>query len=339
MGDRRLTAAALAALLIASGAGVGAPAAAQPPPIIDMHLHALKAGDQGPPPQAICAPYATWPVRDQKLSPEQFAGSFFKQAHCPRPLWSPLTDEALRTRTLQVLRERNITAIASGEAEVVAAWMKAEPGRIIPALYVGEPLPTIDSLRALHAAGRLKVLGEIGVQYLGIAPDDPRLEPYWTLAEELDIPVAIHVGPGPPGVSYMPGAGGYRAALSNPLRLEDVLVRHPKLRLYVMHAGWPMADEMIALLYAHPHVYVDTGVIDFVLPRAEFHRYLRRIVDAGLGERVMFGSDNMLWPETIVAGIEAINSADFLTAKQKRDILHDNAARFLRLETHRPKGP
>ena len=31
----------------------------------------------------------------------------------------------------------------------------------------------------------------------------------------------------------------------------------------------------------HPQVYVDVAVIDFVLPRVEFHRYLQRIVEAG----------------------------------------------------------
>lgn len=45
----------------------------------------------------------------------------------------------------------------------------------------------------------------------------------------------------------------------------------------------------------------------------------------------MFGSDQMQWPETIALAIEAINTADFLTAEQKRDILYNNAARFLRL--------
>ncbi len=39
-------------------------------------------------------------------------------------------------------------------------------------------------------------------QLLGIAPGDPRLEPYWQLAEEFDVPVGIHLGPGPPGAAY-----------------------------------------------------------------------------------------------------------------------------------------
>ena len=45
----------------------------------------------------------------------------------------------------------------------------------------------------------------------------------------------------------------------------------------------------------------------------------------------MFGSDNMVWPDAIEKGIETINKAEFLTTIQKRDILFNNAARFLRL--------
>jgi hypothetical protein len=37
----------------------------------------------------------------------------------------------------------------------------------------------------------------------------------------------------------------------------------------------------------------------------------------------MYGSDQMLWPEAITRGIDAINSAPFLTAAQKRDIQYN----------------
>jgi uncharacterized protein len=46
-----------------------------------------------------------------------------------------------------------------------------------------------------------------------------------------------------------------------------------------MHAGWPMLDRMLALLYSHPQVYVDLGVIGYAVPRKEFHR--RRAGAAG----------------------------------------------------------
>jgi uncharacterized protein len=75
--------------------------------------------------------------------------------------------------------------------------------------------------------------------------------------------------PGPPGAALI-GTPKIRPALGNPLLFEDVLFRHPNLRLYVMHAGWPFLNEMIALLYAYPSVYVDVGVIDWTQPRHEF---------------------------------------------------------------------
>ena len=45
----------------------------------------------------------------------------------------------------------------------------------------------------------------------------------------------------------------------------------------------------------------------------------------------MFGSDAMVWPRTVEVAIESVETADFLTPEQKRDVLYNNAARFLRL--------
>ena len=69
-----------------------------------------------------------------------------------------------------------------------------------------------------------------------------------------------------------------------------------------------------------------------MIPRTAFYDYLKALVRAGLGKRLMFGSDQMVWPEKIDAAVEAIEQAPFLTEEQKRDIFYNNAARFLRLE-------
>lgn len=98
-----------------------------------------------------------------------------------------------------------------------------------------------------------------------------------------------------------------------------------------MHAGWPYLEDMKALMYAHPQVYVDVAVIDWALPKAEFHSFLKGLFDAGFGKRIMFGSDQMEWPQTIDDAIDNINSADFLSMQQKEDIFYDNAATFLGL--------
>ena len=69
-----------------------------------------------------------------------------------------------------------------------------------------------------------------------------------------------------------------------------------------------------------------------MIPRSAFYDHLEALVRAGLEKRLMFGSDQMRWPQKIAEGIEAIRQAPFLTDGQKRDILFNNAARLLRLD-------
>jgi len=237
--------------------------------------------------------------------------------------------------TLAAFQRLNVVkAVVSGDHEAELGWKQVASDRIITGYSIGDPTQVdLALLRRECAAGRVQVIGEVGAQYEGIAPNDPRLEPLYALAEELDVPIALHMHPGPPGAPYAPfGMTKMRAANGHPLLLEEVLVRHPKLRLYVMHAGWPFLDEMKALLYSHPQVYVDVGAIGWSQPRPEFYRFLRGLVEAGYARRILFGSDQMAWPDRIEKTVEAIEQADFLTAQQKDDIFYNNAARFLRLE-------
>lgn len=301
-------------------------------PIIDMHVHALSAAAQGPPPLGLCPldPMPSW--NQQSPYPDVFL-QLFKKPPCADPIWSPLTDAEVIAQTIAVMQRLNVIGVLSGTPARVDAWMAAGPGRFIPGLALqiaSADAPTLSVVRERHAQGKLGALAEVTNQYAGMLPDDPRMEPYWQLAETLDVPVGYHVGPGPPGVIYL-GANGYRARLHSALVLEEVLVRHPQLRLYVMHAGYPMLDDMLTVLYAHPQVHVEVGVIAYTQPRAAFYRYLRGLVEGGFANRVMFGSDQMVWPAMIERAIAVINEAPFLSAAQKRDILYNNAARFLRL--------
>lgn len=269
----------------------------QKQPIIDMHLHALKVG---PP-----------------LPAEEPLSGFM----------APETTEELNKETLTVLERNNVVlALLSGP------MMDTYKGNGIKILrgcrFTG--VESIDVLRKKLTANKCEALAEFAPQYSGMRPDHPDLESYFVLAEELDLPVGIHMGLGPPGAAYM-GMTEYRMIDSNPLYLEEVLIRHPNMRLYVMHAGWPFLDEIIGLLHAHPQVYIDVAVINWALPQKEFYHYLQRLVEAGYGERIMYGSDQMIWPKAINKSIEAIKSAPFLSEEQKRDILYNNAARFLRL--------
>lgn len=299
--------------------------------IIDMHLHAMAATDQGPPPLGVCPGEMAGAAHDPA---KPWGAAFMERAKtplCDDPIWSAETDEALRDQSLAELERLNVVGILSGPRERVAEWKALSPERIIAGHALGfmRDRQTADDIGAYFDQGGFEVLAEVTSQYAGIAADDERLDDYWRIAAEKDIPVGIHIGVGPPGAPYLYPA--YRARLHSPLALEEILVRHPTLRVYVMHAGWPMLDDVKAMLYAHPQLYVGTGVLQMALTRAEYYGFLENLVNAGFIERIMFGSDQMVWSGLIEEGIDAINDAPFLTTKQKAMILHDNAARFLRL--------
>ena len=320
---------------------IAGPAAAASGPIIDMHLHAYPLDV---PPGAPACPGdqdIVIPTVDprEKLDLAQLGA-------CAKPLFAAKSDDDLRDASLAELRKHGVRlAMTEGSPERVAEWKKKAPDLILSGVGFAKPRGdlSIEEMRKLHAAGQLEVFGEVYIQYRGHAPDDPKYAPYFALAEELDIPVGLHLGEGPPATARFPGYDDYRVAMGSPLLLEPVLKKYPKLRIYVMHYGSPLVDEMIAMMYAYPNLYVDVSCNDWAFPRAQFHDALKRMVDAGFGKRVMFGSDQMYWPGAIGEAISAIEEAPFLTDAQKRDILYDNAARFLRLspETvaahHRPR--
>ena len=233
-------------------------------------------------------------------------------------------------QTLSMMDRYNIVlGIASGDLETVEQLRKSAPERIWTGPSFAIPGYDIEKLRALYKSGQLRILGEVVAQYQGLSPSDPVLDPYFSLAESLDIPACIHTGMSFPGITL--SNPKFRVSVGNPLLLEELLNRHPKLRVWIAHMGFPFLDETIGILNVYPQVYVDTSAIDWLWTREGFYSYLKELIKSGFEKRIMFGSDQMTWPDAIGMAVEAIERANFLTEEQKRDILYNNAARFLRL--------
>lgn len=277
-------------------------------PIIDVHLHT------DPPASAMGLPN---PVTGAPAA--QSAG------------------ELLQATLRECERYNVVRAVLNGWPGTLESWLQAAPERFVAAPMIlkdrATPEITPQEFRRQVERGEAAVLGEVIAQYVGLRPDAEVLDPYWTLAEELDIPVMIHMGTSFPGTAYA-GYPAFRLSLGNPMLLEEVLVRHPKLRVWVAHGGAPWIDEIFALMQQYPQLHVDVSTISWVggvHGRPAFHAFLQQAINRGFGKRILFGSDQMAWPDAIGLAIEGVDSAEFLTAEQKHDIFFGNAARFLRL--------
>jgi predicted TIM-barrel fold metal-dependent hydrolase len=296
-------------------------------PIIDVHVHAMKVNP------AFAADLCPWFLSNMPgANPNSPAPPLFN-TDCALPLKAAKSDKEFQDSLIATMNRLNMTIIASGDAGIIRNWQKAAaPGRVIPSLSISssEEMSVVAFTDSL-SKGFYKVMGEVAPQYQGISPSDKSLDGYFAAAEKLNIPVGIHMGTGGNGNININNPK-YRASLGNPFLLEDMLARHPKLQVWVMHAGYPMMDEMLALMGANAYVYVDIAGMIWSYPLEEVNNYIKRLVQAGFGKRIMYGTDLMVWPKLLETSIGVIENASYLSSDQKRDILFNNAVRFFQLD-------
>lgn len=273
-------------------------------PIIDMHLH-------------------SYDEANYFVAPDEYGQM------------APPTVEAHFKLTYEIMRRHQIVlGVISNSASSEEAWLqKDEDKRFLRGFgSFGQEKWTPESFERQVKDGSINVFGEIGAYYDGLTLADPFYDPYLKICEEYGVPVALHTGGGPPETTYR-GAPKARLLLGNPLLIEDVLVKYPKLKIYLMHSGAKYYQEALRLMMSYPQVYSDLGVILWVHPMPKYfgREFLMRAKEFGMLDRVMFGSDQMVWPHGIEASLRQLESFDFLTRDEKRNILYNNAARFLGL--------
>jgi uncharacterized protein len=248
---------------------------------------------------------------------------------------SPTNPEEHMTRSIAIMKQRNVVlGIVSGSALAdVEAWDAAAPDRIMKGISVDDPTRFMapQDLDRLFREKRLDAFGEVAAQYEGYSPSDPAFDAYWAVAEKHGVPVGIHTGGAPPGTPYT-CCPKFRLALGDPLLLEDLLVKYPKLKVYVMHAGGFFPQSALMLMTMYQHVYVDISTLTWTPIAGDLlEPFLIEAKRRRLLDRVMFGSDQMRWPEAIALAIDRVNRLSFLTVEEKADIFYDNAAKFLGL--------
>jgi predicted TIM-barrel fold metal-dependent hydrolase len=238
--------------------------------------------------------------------------------------------------TLAAMRQAGVRmGVVSGSNDAVQRWRQEHPDRFLagyrPDLSQEDQTGAVEVFAREAGQGKWHTLGELALPYASRPLNDPSLFPYYEVCQRLGLPVAFHCGlDGPnPQKLFSPA---FRVELGDPLLLQDVFTAFPDLKVIIMHLGWPFFDHALYMLYAYPTAYVDLGVVNWLLGPSILRRMIVETIETVGADRILFGSDQMAWPQMIPVAVAATAEADYLTEEQKRKILWTNAARLYGVE-------
>jgi len=146
-----------------------------------------------------------------------------------------------------------------------------------------------------------------------VAPNDRRMYPCYAKCVELGIPFAFQAGH---SLELMPSEPG------RPIYVDQVALDFPDLTIVGSHTGWPWCEEMIAVAWKFPNVYIDVA--------AHMPRYLDKSLVNFMNTRgrrkVLFGTNGIGFKEV---------KDDFLKLGLREEtnkaVLRENAIRVYKL--------
>jgi uncharacterized protein len=214
-----------------------------------------------------------------------------------------------------------LTGLVEGDFAVpndtVAEWVRAFPDRFAGRCCV-DPRDPAAACRELS-----RCVGELGFGSLQVLPyafglpfSDRLYYPLFAKCVELGVPVVTQVGH---TGSLLPSEPG------RPIYLDQVALDFPELVIVGGHIGWPWTDEMLALAWKHPNVYVDASAH---LPSRYPGAFVEFLGGAG-ADKAIFGTDYpMLRMDRTVRAVFDLG----LDADRLDKFLYRNAAKVYGLD-------
>jgi predicted TIM-barrel fold metal-dependent hydrolase len=208
--------------------------------------------------------------------------------------------------------------------EDVAAFCRAHGPRFIGFAGV-DPHKGIAALRELEHAVRNLGLRGLNLQCFEhkLPINDRKMYPLYAKCIELDIPVNIHTS-----INF---SSQTQMDYGRPVLLDEVMVHFPELRVCAAPPGWPWIHELVGVAWRHRNVHIGLVAVrpKYLQQPASGYEGLLQFGGSVLQDRIIFGTSYPLVPvERSVKEVEELPLKD----EVKRKWLHDNAARFLRLD-------
>ena len=193
-------------------------------------------------------------------------------------------------------RARHVDVLVPNE--YVAEYVGRHPEKLIGFCSV-DPNDA-DAVEQLdHAVNRLGLRGlKVGPIYQNIHPQDERFLALMARAEALGVPVLIHQG-----TTF---CSNVSLELANPILLQPIALKFPKLRMLIAHMGHPWIAETLVLIRKHPHFYTDISAL-YYRPW-QFYNALVLAMEYGVLDKLLFGTDYpFTTPASTIAALKKVN--------------------------------
>ena len=190
-----------------------------------------------------------------------------------------------------------------------------------------DPTEGMDGVRLLEKG--VKEYGFIGAHFyphwFELAPDHAKWYPFYTKCVELDVPVQMQVGQ-----SMLYDPNHRLRSVGRPISLDAVACDFPELKLIGIHVGVPWTEEMIAMAWKHPNIFIGTDAHAPKYWPASFINYINTFGQ----DKVIFGTDFPILD--FVKTREQVEALE-LRPIPKRKMLRDNALRIYGLDENGKK--
>ncbi|MHA1412150.1 MAG: amidohydrolase family protein [Promethearchaeota archaeon] len=186
----------------------------------------------------------------------------------------------------------------------------------------------IDPLKGMNAIREIRRCHEMGFKGIAvrpfmfqIPPTHRKMYPIYSTCVELDMAIWFHLS-----INYSTNS----MEIEKPIYLDMVAQDFPELKMIAGHGGWPWIDEMVAVAWRNPNIYID---IASYLPKylaipGSGWEMLMHFGNTVLQDKILFGSTWLFMGMSIKQLADEVMKLP-LKEEVKKKWLYDNAARLL----------
>lgn len=219
------------------------------------------------------------------------------------------------------LDEETPSGIAGLPNDYYAEIVKKHPDKFVGFAGI-DPLKRMKAVREIRRSYDLGLRGVAVRPFMfGIPPHHAKMYPIYSTCVELDIPIWFHLS-----INYSTN----NMEVERPIYLDIVAQDFPELKIIAGHGGWPWVNELVAVAWRNPNIYIDIAsyLPKYIGMKGTGWEQLIHFGNSVLQDKILFGSTWLFMGMSIKQLADGVMELP-LKEEVKRKWLYENAARLL----------